>query len=106
MNIQAKRNCGRLIEEQVLAPAQEVLEQQGSIFSCGGVYVGTQAQPLPRPKSFQFVHLTNHQKDVLVLNHQKVYRVSGRDESINGVTPGRVASPQETIRRLFKESLN
>jgi hypothetical protein len=88
------------------APAQEVLNEQGEIFSCGGVYLGLNRPSIPLTDRFDFLHLPNRHKGVLTLNHQKVHRLPG--EVLNeGLMPHQERlSTEETLRRFFKENLN
>jgi hypothetical protein len=103
---EVKRNCGRPIDVEGESPAQEVLGEHGEIFSCGGVYLGLN-RPAPRMSSrFEFLHLPTYQKEVLVLNDLKVYRRPTRGQTEEVVSYQESSTPEEALRKFFKESLN
>jgi len=107
MNIRQKKYCGKLVpKEEKISPAQEVLNQQGEIFSCGGVYLGLNRIEVPKRDYFEFLSLPNHFKEVLVLNNQKPYRMPGRTNEEGTLHPQERPSSEDTLRRFFKESLN
>ena len=98
--------CGRPIEVEGESPTQEVLGEHGEIFSCGGVYLGLN-RPAPKMSTrFEFLHLPTHQKEVLVLNDLKVHRRPSRGEADEVVSYQENSTPEDALRRFFKESLN
>lgn len=98
--------CGRPIEVEGESPAQEVLGDHGEIFSCGGVYLGLN-RPAPKMSTrFECLHLPTYQKEVLVLNDTKIHRRPSRGEEAELVSYQESSSPEDALRRFFKESLN
>lgn len=114
MKANSRQKCGRLVEASELAPAQETLASQGEIFSCGGVYVGLHREDtLPNPmkakkEATAFWHLPNHQKEVLVLQKDKVSKATqpAAEPAAANFQAQEGFQTVDTIRRLFKESLN
>jgi hypothetical protein len=103
---EVKRNCGRPIEVEVESPAQEVLGQHGEIFSCGGVYLGLNRGSPKMSARFQSLHLPTHRQEVLVLNDLKVHRRPARGETEDLVSYQESSTPEDALRKFFKESLN
>lgn len=101
-----KRNCGTPIKIEAPSPAQDVLSDHGEIFSCGGVYLGLNRQAPAIADHFEILHLPNHHKETLVLNNQKIYRTPGEPNHVGNLTPQETSTPEEALRRFFKESLN
>ena len=101
-----KRKCGKPIEIEAPSPAQDILSDHGEIFSCGGVYLGLNRQAPPMADNFEFLQLPNHYKETLVLNNQKVYRAPGEINHVGNLAPQETPSPEDALRRFFKESLN
>lgn len=106
VEISKKRNCGTQIQEAEASPAQEILNESGEIFSCGGVYLGLNRQMPPFNDKFGYLHLPNYPKDVLVLNNLKIHRLPGHKSSEGMLRHSGGSSSQDTLRRFFKESLN
>lgn len=106
MKLEVKRNCGRQVPASQESPAQEVLNEQGEIFSCGGVYLGTNRVPSEMGDEFSFLHLPNHRKQTIVMNHQRPFRLPGEPAEEGELATGERPSAESAIRRFFKESLN
>jgi len=98
--------CGTSLEKPEKVPAREVLNDQGEIFSCGGVYLGLNRPAVPFNAKFEYLFLPNHLMDVIVLNNRKIHRLPGRITEEGHLSPQERTSTQETLRRFFKESLN
>lgn len=103
---EAKRNCGTQVEPPPQNPAQGILSDHREVFSCGGVYLGLNRDTAKLADHFDFVHLPNHAKDVVVLNNQRVHRRPGTYDAPGVLSPSEVSTPEEALRRFFKESLN
>lgn len=103
---EAKRRCGTTAEIAPQNPAQGILNDHREVFSCGGVYLGLNRQSPKLADRFDFVHLPNHAKDVVVLNNQRIHRRPGTSDAPGVLSPREVSSPEEALRRFFKESLN
>jgi len=98
--------CGSISPNKEKSPHQEILEEQGEIFSCGGVYLGNFFEvPNTSPKT-DLLHLPNHHQGVMVFKGGKMLRRS--DADFIGSTPatGEQTSTGDTLRRFFRESLN
>ena len=107
MKEENKKNCGSPLPREEITPAHEVLNEQGEIFSCGGVYLGMNPSPIPLEDHIEYLFFPNHQQDVMVMNHQKPYRVPARHCPEGVMAPQESSSsPESTLRRFFKESLN
>ena len=103
---EVKRNCGRPIEAEGESPAQEILGEHGEIFSCGGVYLGLN-RPSPKlSNKFEYLHLPNYQQEVVVLNNQKIHSRPSRGQKEAVVSYQENSTPEEALRKFFKESLN
>lgn len=101
-----KKHCGTIINPTEENPTGEVLNQQGEIFSCGGVYLGLTRPVMPLKDKFEFLHLGTPHRGPIVLNHRKFYRMSGGEDHEGTLTPKERPSPHDTLRKFFKESLN
>jgi hypothetical protein len=89
------------------SPDQEILEQKGGIFSCGGVYISQAEAPEFKGHPHQFLHLPHHQKGVMVLKGYEIFRRPDfSDEFSEPKVPEEEVSSQDALRRLFKEGLN
>jgi hypothetical protein len=106
MKAEGKRKCGKMVEALGLSPAQEVLADHGEIFSCGGVYLGLNRSTPAMANRFECLFLPNYHKDVVVLNNKQVYRRTGLNQTHGTAQPREVPSPEQALRRFFKESLN
>lgn len=98
--------CGSVSQNPEKSPHQEILEDQGEIFSCGGVYLGNCFELPKGAAKTDFVHLPNHHKGVMVYQGGKLQRRSVLE--LNGATlpVEDRTSAGDTIRRFFKDSLN
>lgn len=101
-----KRKCGTLLEKPETHPAREVLDDQGEIFSCGGVYLGLNRPSVPLTDRFEILHLPNYLQGSVVLNNRKILRRAGITGDSDGPPAQEPTSTQETLKRFFKESLN
>ncbi len=100
--------CGRRVERGAMTPipAQEILQEQGAIFSCGGVYLGLNRMPIRELDHFQCLHLARPQGSALVLNNLRPYRKPGYKEVAGNLTSQERERTEQTLQRFFKESLN
>ncbi len=98
--------CGTVAPNQETSSAQEVLDEKGEIFSCGGVYLGQCRQPLFKPGKNQFLHLPTHHHEVLVLKNHRLFRLVGENGDVTRASFQEIHTTQETLRKFFKESLN
>ncbi len=101
--------CGRRVEQGPAAapvPAQEILQEQGAIFSCGGVYLGLNRMPVRELDHFEYLHLARPQGNALVLNNLRPYRKPGYKEVVGSLTSQDREKAEQTLHRFFKESLN
>ncbi len=100
-----KNECGSEAINSESTPAKEVLEEQGAIFSCGGVYLGLNRPSVPMEDRFDFLFSPGHGKKCVLFNHGKMHRRAG-EKSSETISPQGQNSPQETLKRFFRESLN
>ncbi len=101
-----EEECGSPSFNTEKSPDQEILEEQGGIFSCGGVYLANCMEPPLKSKGPDFLFLPNHGKEVLVFKGTELQRRSGPREQLGEGSYQEKASPQDALRRFFKESLN
>jgi len=106
MKSRGEEGCGSIALNSERAPAQEVLDDKAEIFSCGGVYLSQCRKPFLRNERFQYLHLPNRQREVMVLKNHKIYRLMGIEGDSSRASYEEISSTQETLRRFFKESLN
>lgn len=98
--------CGSVSPNLEKSPHQEILEEQGEIFSCGGVYLANCFEPPIKTTGVDFLHLNNHQKGVMVFKGGKLHRRTDASRGVGANGLADKASPGEAIKRFFKESLN
>jgi hypothetical protein len=98
--------CGTPLVKEGPSPAQEVLEEQGEIFSCGGVYLGLHHAPRILDDALEVVFLPNHRREILILNGENTSRISSEGGQELASSPQDRPSTGTTLRRFFKESLN
>jgi hypothetical protein len=104
--IETEIGCGSASPNAEKSPHQEILEEQGEIFSCGGVYLANCYDPPPTARGVDYLHLPNRGQGVMVFKGGRLHRrtdVRGGEE-IKGLADK--SSSGETLRRFFKESLN
>ena len=101
-----EEGCGSISPNLEKSPHQEILEEQGEIFSCGGVYLANCFEPPLKLSGVDFLHLNNHQKGVLVFKGGQLHRRTGAPIGVGANGFADKASPGEAIKRFFKESLN
>ena len=101
-----QQGCGSIAPNSEPSPAKEVLEEQGEIFSCGGVYLST-ARPLSRKAGgAKFLHLPNRNREVLTILGSKVQRRGQTVSEWDEESLSDVGTSTDVLRRLSKESLN
>ena len=99
--------CGSIVpREEKKTPDQEMLEEKGGIFSCGGVYLPPALTPSPRKPSYDCLFLPNFRRNVILYKNLEAIGATEQEMDVNQGSLAEAGTSHEALRKIFREGLN